>query len=160
MSLLPSGVVASPGNPYFASAAVNNQIFTPYSLTVNGAGPFSVGLTKGGTAIGVGTFLVSVQVSIQTLAASATATDILSLEVVSSGQTLPQIGASLDIPIGFFSTYLNANSANLYYGTITGILTSTNPNAGITMYAFRRAGTGNYSVNPYNVSYVPISPNV
>ena len=159
MSLLPSGVVSSPGNPYFASSAVNNQIFADYNINVTGAGPFALGLTK--SAIGAGSFLVSVQIAISALSASATATDILSLEVVTSGQALPQSSASLDIPIGFFSTYLNAGGTNFYYGTIAGILTSANNiDAGITLYAFRRAGTGNYAIKAYNVSYVRISPNV
>ena len=159
MSLLASGVVSSPGNPYFASSAVNNQIYADYNINVTGAGPFALGLTK--SAIGAGTFLVSVQVAITTLAASATATDILSLQVVSSGQALPQSGASIEIPIGFFSTYLNANSNNFYNGTIAGILTSTNNiDAGIILYSFRRAGTGNYAIKAFNVSYVRISPNV
>ena len=156
MSLLPSGVVACTGKPYFASSAVNSQIYTAaYSYVIpNGTAVVNNVSTD---PLPVGTFLASVLLNIYNTGSSSAATDILTLYFYSNGGAAG-LNTGTTIPVGTMSAYLNSSGANYVSVTITGLITNTNPTKYLVLSVQRVNGSGAYIVIPYNISYVQLSP--
>ena len=157
MSLLPNASVSSPGNPYFASSAVDSQVYTTdYAGTVTPTVPYDKPISK---PLPVGTYLVTVQLFVNNPARTAAAADSLQFYAYSS-LTLYELFVSSTYPVGANATTLNLVGNPSLSITLSGLITSSDPTQTLRLYVAYNQGTSSagYAIAPNNISYVMISP--
>lgn len=157
MSLLPNASVSSPGNPYFASSAVNSQVYTTdYVGTVTPSVIYDKPISK---SLPVGTYLVTVQLYVNNPARTAAAADSLQFYAYTS-LSLYELFVSSTYPIGANATSLNLAGSPSLSITLTGLVTSSDPTQTLRLYVAYNQGSSaaGYAIAPNNISYVMISP--